>query len=152
MADPTDPAAASSTITDPASLTGDPASITGDPTSISIPGSTIVTLASTTITIASSSISSLTPAQSSQAAQLSGGENVTDYLGSVGSCLMPGAMPIVIQNSTQWEKTGCLPGFYCELSKLRPKRTELTVAPFLQVPTTQPILCRSTALPSLSAR
>jgi hypothetical protein len=90
-----------------------PASITRDPASITIPGSTVITLASTTITIASSSIS-LTPAQSSQAAQLSGGENLTDYLGSVGSCLMPGAMPIVIQNNTTWAEKGCLPGFYCK--------------------------------------
>src|SRR5437870_140074 len=102
-----DPAAATSTTADPASLTGDPASIT-------IPGSTIITLASTTLTIASGSSISLSPAQSSQAAQLSGGENVTDYLGSVGSCLMPGAMPIVIENSTVWAGKGCLPGFYCK--------------------------------------
>jgi hypothetical protein len=90
-----------------------PASTTRDPASITIPGSTVITLASTTITVASSSIS-LTPAQSSQAAQLSGGENITDYLGSVGSCLMPGAVPIVIQNSTAWAEKGCLPGFYCK--------------------------------------
>jgi hypothetical protein len=107
-----DPAAASSTTADPASIT--------------VPGSTIITLASTTITVASSSIS-LTPAQSSQAAQLSGGENVTDYLGSVGSCLMPGAMPIVIQNSTAWAENGCLPGFYCKLLDLGSKYTELIV-------------------------
>ena len=114
MADP----AAPSTTTDPASLTGDPTSITELPSvatiPTAIPGSTILTLASTTITVASSTIS-LSPLQSSQAAQLSGGENVTDYLGSVGSCLMPGAMPIVIENSTTWAEKGCLPGFYCEL-------------------------------------
>lgn len=113
MADP----AAASTSTEPASLTGDPSSITGIPSDVTIPtaipGSTILSLASTTITIASSSIP-LSPAQSSQAAQLSGGENVTDYLGSVGSCLMPGAMPIVIENSTTWAEKGCLLGFYCE--------------------------------------
>jgi hypothetical protein len=112
-----DPAAATSTIADPASQIGDPTSITGLPSGVTIPtaipGSTIITLASTTITIASSSID-LSPEQSSEAAQLSGGENVTDYLGSVGSCLMPGAMPIVIENSTMWAEKGCLPGFYCE--------------------------------------
>jgi hypothetical protein len=32
----------------------------------------------------------------------------------VGSCLMPGAVPIVIQNSTAWAEKGCLPGFYCK--------------------------------------
>jgi hypothetical protein len=95
-------------------LTGSPASTTLDPNSlIGNLGSTTITLASTTITLGGSSSVVLSPAQSSEAAQLSGGENVTDFLGSVGSCLLPGGMPIVIENSTVWAEKGCLPGFYC---------------------------------------
>jgi hypothetical protein len=109
-----DPAAASSMTADPASLTGSPPSTTLDPASlIGNLGSTTITLASTTVTLVGSSSVVLSPAQSSQAAQLSGGENVTDFLGSVGSCLLPGGMPIVIENSTVWAEKGCLPGFYC---------------------------------------
>jgi len=109
-----DPAAATSTITDPASLTRNPTSTTLDPISlIETLGSTTITLASTTITLGGTSSITLSPAQSSQAAQLSGGENATDFLGSMGSCLLPGGIPIVIQNSTVWAEKGCLPGFYC---------------------------------------
>lgn len=109
-----DPAAATFTTTDPASLTRNPTSTTLDPISlIETLGSTTITLASTTITLGGTSSITLSPAQSSQAAQLSGGENVTDFLGSMGSCLLPGGIPIVIQNSTVWAEKGCLPGFYC---------------------------------------
>lgn len=108
-----DPAAPSSTTTDPGTLTGDPATTTAFPTGLSGLGSTTITLASTTITLGGTPVS-LSPQQSSEVAQADGGGNETDYLNSMGSCLMPNAVPIVIQNLTSWNEVGCLPGFYCE--------------------------------------
>lgn len=33
-----------------------------------------------------------------------------------GMCLLPGGVPITIQNASSWGSVGCLDGFYCELS------------------------------------
>jgi hypothetical protein len=31
------------------------------------------------------------------------------------TCLIKGGVPIVLQNSTSWQDSGCLLGFYCKL-------------------------------------